>query len=371
MKHQYVIGADFGTDSVRTVIFDTENGQEVSSSICEYPRWKQGRYCNPSQNQFRQHPLDYMETLEKSIKESLSQAPVKTAEAIRGIGIDTTGSTPCAVDKKGNPLALSPEFKDNPDGMFILWKDHTAVEEAEDINQYAETWGGENYTKYIGGVYSSEWFWAKILHVLRKDDKINQAAYSWVEHCDWMPAILTDTQNPLQMKRSRCAAGHKAMWHASWKGLPPESFLSGLDSRLSGMRSCLYEQTFTADSSAGTLSAEWAERLGLSTQVEVSVGAFDAHLGAVGAQIEPYHLCKVMGTSTCDMLIAPLEEMEGKLISGICGQVDGSILPGMLGMEAGQSSFGDVYAWFRDVLLFALKNISKSESEMVKLSKAI
>ncbi len=371
MKHQYVIGADFGTDSVRTVIFDAENGQEISSSICEYPRWKQGRYCDPSQNQFRQHPLDYMETLEKSIKQSLSQAPAKTAEAILGIGIDTTGSTPCAVDKKGKPLALSPEFKDNPDGMFILWKDHTAVEEAEDINQYAETWGGENYTKYIGGVYSSEWFWAKILHVIRKDDKVNQAAYSWIEHCDWMPAILTDTQNPLHMKRSRCAAGHKAMWHASWKGLPPESFLSGLDSRLSGMRSRLYEQTFTADNSAGTLSAEWAERLGLPTQVEVSVGAFDAHLGAVGAQIEPYHLCKVMGTSTCDMLIAPLEEMEGKLISGICGQVDGSILPGMLGMEAGQSSFGDVYAWFRDMLLFPLKNNGKAESKMAKLTNAI
>ncbi|MFO7889794.1 MAG: ribulokinase [bacterium] len=361
MASKYVIGVDFGTDSVRSVIFNALNGQEIASSICEYPRWQQGRYCDPNQNKFRQHPLDYIESLEKSIKQSLSQAPEKTAESVKGIGIDTTGSTPCAVDENGNPLALSPDFTDNPNAMFVLWKDHTSVEEAEEINHYARTWGGEDYTKYIGGVYSSEWFWAKMLHIMRKDDKVNKAAYSWVEHCDWMPALLTDTQDPVKIKRSRCAAGHKAMWHASWNGLPPETFLSGLDRRFSGIRSRLYKQTFTADYSAGTLSREWAERLGLSTNVQVSVGAFDAHLGAIGAQIEPYHLCKVMGTSTCDMLIAPLKEMEGKLVSGICGQVDGSILPEMLGMEAGQSSFGDVYAWFKDVLLFAVKNVPDTE----------
>ncbi len=361
MASKYVIGVDFGTDSVRSVIFNALNGQEIASSICEYPRWKEGRYCDPDQNQFRQHPLDYIETLVKSIKQSLSQAPKNTAEFIKGIGIDTTGSTPCAVDKKGNPLALSPDFTDNPNAMFVLWKDHTSVDEAEEINHHARTWGGEDYTKYIGGVYSSEWFWAKMLHIMRKDDKVNKAAYSWVEHCDWMPALLTDTQETVKMKRSRCAAGHKAMWHASWNGLPPEIFLSGLDQRLSGICSRLYQKTFTADNSAGILSREWAERLGLSTNVQVSLGAFDAHLGAIGAQIEPYHLCKVMGTSTCDMLIAPLKEMKGKLVSGICGQVDGSILPEMLGMEAGQSSFGDVYAWFKDMLLFAVKNISDTE----------
>lgn len=369
MASEYVIGVDFGTDSVRSVIFNALDGQEIASSICEYPRWKEGRYCDPDQNQFRQHPLDYIETLEKSIKQSLSQAPKNTAEFVKGIGIDTTGSTPCAVDKNGVPLALSPDFTDNPNAMFVLWKDHTAVTEAEEINHFARTWGGEDYTKYIGGVYSSEWFWAKMLYIMRKDDKVNKAAYSWVEHCDWMPALLTDTQETVRMKRSRCAAGHKAMWHASWNGLPPEIFLSGLDQRLSGVRSRLYQKTFTADNSAGTLSGEWAKRLGLSTNVQISVGAFDAHLGAVGAQIEPYHLCKVMGTSTCDMLVAPLKEMEGKLVSGICGQVDGSILPEMLGMEAGQSSFGDVYAWFKDVLLFALKYVS--DSEISELADAI
>jgi len=371
MTSQYVIGADFGTDSVRTVIFDALDGQEIASSICEYPRWKEGRYCDPYKNQFRQHPADYIETLEKSVKQSLAKAPEKAAECIKGIGIDTTGSTPCAVDKKGKPLALSPDFTDNPNAMFVLWKDHTSVAEAEEINHHARTWGGEDYTKYIGGVYSSEWFWAKMLQIMRKDDKVNKTAYSWVEHCDWMPALLTDTQERVKMKRSRCAAGHKAMWHASWDGLPPEFFLSGLDQRLSGMRSHLYQQTFTADNSAGTLSPEWAERLGLPSTVQVSVGAFDAHLGSIGAEIEPYHLCKVMGTSTCDMLIAPLQEMEGKLVKGICGQVDGSILPGMLGMEAGQSSFGDVYAWFKDMLLFTVKNIDLPESKVTKLSDSI
>jgi len=184
MTNQYVIGADFGTDSVRTVIFDTLDGREVASSICEYPRWKQGRYSDPNQNQFRQHPLDYIETFEKSIKQNLSQAPPKTAESIKGIGIDTTGSSPCAVDKNGKPLALLQDFTDNPNAMFVLWKDHTAVEEAEEINHFAQTWGGKNYTKYIGGVYSSEWFWAKMLHIMRKDDEVKKAAYSWVEHCD-------------------------------------------------------------------------------------------------------------------------------------------------------------------------------------------
>ncbi len=349
-----VIGLDFGTDSVRTLIVDAHSGEEVASAVRTFPRWKEGRYCDPAANRFRQHPLDHVEGLEATVREALAQAPAGTAERIVGVTADTTGSTPGPVDHSGTPLALLPEFADDPDAMFVLWKDHTAVGEAEEINHVARTWGGEDVTKYVGGVYSSEWFWAKMLHVLRGNPRVREAAFSWVEHCDWITAVLTGKTDPLTLRRSRCAAGHKAMWHASFGGLPPAEFLTRLDPLLAGARDRLYTETWTCDVAAGTLSGEWAARLGLRADVTVGVGAFDAHLGAIGAEIEPYVLCKVMGTSTCDMLVAPLEAMGDTLVGGICGQVDGSILPGMLGMEAGQSAFGDVYAWFRDLLAWPL-----------------
>ncbi|NIN71587.1 MAG: ribulokinase [Gemmatimonadetes bacterium] len=355
-----VIGLDFGTDSVRTVIVDADTGAEVASAVRSFSRWSEGRYCDPAANRFRQHPLDHLEGLEATVREALAAAPPGTAERIAGITVDTTGSTPGPVDRAGVSLALLPEFDDDPDAMFVLWKDHTAVGEAEEINQVARSWGGEDVTKYVGGVYSSEWFWSKILHILRGNPRVREAAFSWVEHCDWVTAVLTGTTDPLTMKRSRCAAGHKAMWHASFGGLPPEDFLTSVDPLLAGLRERLYTETWTCDVAAGTLAPEWAERLGLQTDVVVGVGAFDAHLGAIGGQIQPYVLCKVMGTSTCDMLVAPLDEMGDKLVRGICGQVDGSILPGMLGMEAGQSAFGDVYAWFRDLLAWPLEHLGKA-----------
>jgi L-ribulokinase len=352
-----VIGMDFGTDSVRTVIIDSVGGSEISSAVFNYPRWKEGKYCDPVRNQFRQHPMDYLEGLEWTIQEAIRSAPAGTAENIAGLSIDTTGSTPGAVDSHGTPLALLPEFRENPNAMFILWKDHTSVQEAEEINALAKSWGGIDFTQYEGGVYSSEWFWAKILHALRNDSSIRAEAFSWVEHCDWIPAILTGNTDPKAMKRSRCAAGHKAMWHESFPGLPSEEFLVRLDPLLGGLRAHLYEKTYTSDQALGTLTSEWAKRLGLPHDVKVGVGAFDAHMGAVGGEIKPYELLKIMGTSTCDVLIVPPQDLGRKLVRGICGQVDGSIIPGMIGLEAGQSAFGDVYAWFRDLLLWPVERI--------------
>jgi len=354
---ELVIGLDFGTDSVRTVIVDAHSGEEIASAIRTFARWKEGRYCDPAGNRFRQHPLDHLEGLEATVREALARAPTGTAGRIVGITADTTGSTPGPVDRAGTPLALLPAFADDPDAMFVLWKDHTAVGEAEEINHTARAWSGEDVTKYVGGVYSSEWFWAKMLHILRANPRVREAAFSWVEHCDWITAVLTGTTDPRTMKRSRCAAGHKAMWHASFGGLPPAQFLTRVDPLLDGVRDRLYTETWTCDVAAGSLDPEWANRLGLRPSVIVGVGAFDAHLGAIGGEIEPYVLCKVMGTSTCDMLVAPLEEMGDTLVRGICGQVDGSILPGMLGMEAGQSAFGDVYAWFRDLLTWPVASL--------------
>jgi len=364
-----VIGIDYGTDSVRAIIVDAADGAEIASDVFYYPRWREGKYCDASRNQFRQHPLDYIDGLEATVTGALAKAPRGTADKIRGISMDTTGSTPCAVDERGAPLALTPGFEDNPNAMFVLWKDHTAVKEAEEINTVAKSWGGEDFTKFEGGIYSSEWFWSKILHVLRADETVRKAAYSWVEHCDWMPALITGNTNPLTLKRSRCAAGHKAMWHASWNGLPSEAFLTRLDPLLPGLRSRLYSDTFTGDTPMGNLSKEWADRLGLSTEVVVGVGAFDAHFGAVGAEIEPNMLVKVMGTSTCDMITSEIPAQGEFLVQGICGQVDGSIIPGVLGMEAGQSAFGDIYAWFRDVLLWPLVNILPGMTALDQASK--
>jgi len=354
---KFTIGVDYGTDSVRSVVVDTENGNILASAVFEYPRWKLGKYCDPAKNQFRQHPQDYIEGLETSIKKALSTLPADVVNNIAGISVDTTGSTPIAVDKSGIPLALKKGFEENPNAMFVLWKDHTAVKEADEINNVARTWGGIDFTKYVGGIYSSEWFWAKILHVLREDSNVRDNAYSWVEHCDWIPAILTGNTKPSEIKRSRCAAGHKAMWHEEFGGLPSEEFLVKIDLLLKGIRSKLFDQTYTCDVKVGNLSAEWAKRLGLNKSVAIGAGSFDAHLGALGGEIIPYYLSKVMGTSTCDMLVAPIKEIGNKLIHGICGQVDGSIIPGMLGMEAGQSAFGDIYAWFRKMLLWPVENI--------------
>ncbi|CAN5125240.1 hypothetical protein BH23BAC3_BH23BAC3_31740 [soil metagenome] len=350
----YVIGIDFGTDSVRALLLDT-SGKEIAESVFQYPRWAAGRFCDPLKNQFRQHPADYLEGVESILKEVVSALPAGDSKKIKGISVDTTGSTPVAVNKNGKPLALCEGFEKNPNAMFVLWKDHTSIAEAEEINQLAKSWHAVDYTKYVGGVYSSEWFWAKILHVLRSDKAVRESAYSWAEHCDWITFELTGGDDVSNMKRSRCAAGHKAMWHEEFDGLPSEEFLTELDPLLSGLRERLFRSTETSDKAAGTLSKKWADKLGLSENVVIGVGAFDAHMGAVGGEIEPYYLSKVMGTSTCDMLIVPPDELDGKLIKGICGQVDGSVVPGMIGLEAGQSAFGDVYAWFKKLISTSAK----------------
>jgi L-ribulokinase len=361
---KFTIGVDFGTDSVRALIVNTRTGEEAGSSVFYYPRWKAGLYCDPSMNQFRQHPADYLEGLEMSVNNAVSGTSLEVRNNIVAISVDTTGSTPVAVNRDGVPLSLIPGFSENPNAMFILWKDHTSVAEAEEINNLSRKWGGVDYTKFEGGVYSSEWFWAKILHILRKDKSIRESAFSWIEHCDWIPAVLSGNSDPLKLIRSRCAAGHKAMWHKDFDGLPSEEFLTKLDPLLSGLRSRLFKDTYECNFKVGHLTKEWANKLGLPENVSVGAGSFDAHLGAVGGEIKPYYLSKVMGTSTCDMLIAPLEEISDKLIGGICGQVDGSIIPGMLGMEAGQSAFGDIYAWFRNILMWPVENILKDVEEI-------
>ncbi len=360
-NESFVIGVDYGTDSVRSIIVDAHSGKEIAAAVFFYPRWKDGLFCNPTRNQFRQHPLDYVEGLESTIKRCLQEAGDHVRKNIKGISVDTTGSTPVAVDKTGTPLALTPAFEENPNAMFVLWKDHTSVKEAAEINQHAEKFE-TNYLQFVGGIYSSEWFWAKLLHILREDEAVRSACHSWVEHCDWIPYLLTGGNDVNQLKRGVCSAGHKALWAKIFNGLPPDDFFASLDPLLKGFTKKLFTDTYTSDQAAGRISAEWAQRLGLSSDVLIGVGAFDCHMGAVGGQIEPYYLSKVMGTSTCDMMVAPVDEMEGKLVKGICGQVDGSIIPGMIGLEAGQSAFGDTYAWFKNLLTWPTQNLLQSSS---------
>ena len=360
-QERFVIGIDFGTDSVRSVAVNARNGDEVGSAVFDYPRWGDGLFSDAAKFQFRQHPLDYIEGLETSVQKCLKEAGPTVRKNIIGISADTTGSTPIAVDASGTPLAMHAAFEKNPNAMFVLWKDHTATREAAEINEHA-TQFGVNYLQYVGGIYSSEWFWAKLLHVLRADHTVRSACFSWVEHCDWIPFLLTGGRDAMLVKRGVCSAGHKALWAKPFGGLPPDTFFASLDPLLKGFTKRISNDVYTSDHAAGRLGAEWAGRLGLTTDVVVGIGAFDCHMGAVGGQIEPYYLSKVMGTSTCDMMVIPPEDMRDKLVRGICGQVDGSIIPGMIGLEAGQSAFGDTYAWFKDLLMWPVNSLLDKSS---------
>jgi L-ribulokinase len=362
MARRLVLGIDYGTDSARALVVDADLGAEVATAVAPYRRWARGDYCDPGAQRFRQHPRDHLEALAACVSGALSQAGAGAGDEVAGIGIDTTGSTPVAVDAQGTALAMHGRFADNPAAMFVLWKDHTAITEAARINELAHSGRFADVTRYVGGIYSPEWYWAKALRILGEDAAVAAATAGWVEHCDWLPGVLTGRAAPQLLARSRCAAGHKAMWHADWGGLPPADFLRALDARLPALRAAYAPATLTSDQSAGTLTAEWASRLGVRAGIAVAVGAFDAHLGAVGAGAGPYVLTKVMGTSTCDMMVAPESALTGT-VRGICGQVDGSIIPGMIGLEAGQSAFGDVYAWFRRLLSWPLATLGLASDE--------
>lgn len=350
MKHKKTsLGLDFGTNSVRALVVDILDGREIATAIYDYQTGQAGVILDPADpNLARQNPADYVRGIDSVIKAVLARAKKAdrsfSPDHIIGIGVDTTGSTPLPVDRKGIPLAFKKEFKHNPNAQAWLWKDHTSHAEAAMITELA---AGEHpeYLAKCGGTYSSEWFFSKILHCLRTDRKVFDAALSWIECCDYIPGLLTGVSDPLEMKRSRCAAGHKAMYNDGWNGLPAKDFLAKLDPRLGALRDRLYEKSTTSDVPAGTLTPEWARRLGLPAGIPVAVGAFDAHLGAVGSGVSPGKLIKIIGTSTCDITVWPNSEPLAD-VPGLCGIVDGSVLPGYFGLEAGQSAVGDIFNWF-------------------------
>jgi len=346
---RYSLGIDYGTNSCRSLLIDLDNGAEVGSTVFNYPSGEMGILLDPKDPHVaRQNPQDYLEGLEAVTRGALQQAqanvPGFDPAQVIGIGIDTTGSTPIPVNQAGTPLGLLPEFKNNLNAMVWLWKDHTGYAEAAEITQLAHEMRPHIIAK-CGGIYSSEWWWSKILRLRRVDAQVFAAAYSFVEHCDWIPAVLTGNTDPLALKRGVCSAGHKAMFSTEWGGLPDKEFLAKLDPALADLRDRLYSAAHTSDVKAGELCAEWSQRLGLKAGIAVSVGAFDAHMGAVGAGIKEGTLVKILGTSTCDLMIAPTSKPLAD-IPGVCGIVNGSVLPGFYGIEAGQSAVGDIFLWF-------------------------
>jgi L-ribulokinase len=366
--NKFAVGLDFGTDSVRAVLLRIEDGEEVSRSVQPYERWRQQQYCDAAKQQFRQHPQDLAEAMTRAVR-GLAGAEVDLRHVV-AIGVDTTGSSPLPVGAAARPLGFHEDLKDDPDALCLIWKDHTSVAEAEEINALCHSGKIKDYTRYVGGIYSSEWFWAKILHVSRKNPRVRAAAATWVEMCDWVPALLAGVTDPARIVRSRCAAGHKALWNPEWGGMPGREFVAGLDERLLSMPCPFFANAVPSDHAAGRLSAEWAEKLGLPEGIVIAVGAFDCHMGAVGGGVTPYTFTRVMGTSTCDILIAPPEEVGERVVHGICGQVPDSVLPGFIGFEAGQSSFGDAFAWFRDLLSWGAPTPERRHSILGQLSEA-
>ena len=345
---KYSIGLDFGTNSCRSVIIDIADGNELGTTVFDYPSGDLGILTDPSDpNVARQNPQDYIDGLEFVITGSLEKAksnnPEFDSSDVIGIGVDTTGSTPIPVDESGTPLSLSPEFKDNLNAMVWLWKDHTAHAEAAEITSKAKALRPQ-YLAKCGGTYSSEWWWSKILHLKRCAPEVFEAAHSFVEHCDYIPALLAGNTDPLSMKRSVCAAGHKAMYSQEWGGLPDKEFLEQLDPKLSDLRDRLFNEAISSENVAGNLCSEWAKRTSLSEGTPIAVGAFDCHMGAVACGVKEGVLTKILGTSTCDIAVMP-NSKELDAIPGVCGIVDGSVLPGHYGIEAGQSAVGDIFLW--------------------------
>ena len=370
-KKTITIGLDFGSDSVRAIAVDARSGCVIAEGIADYRRWKEKRYCNPPKQVYRQHPLDYIEAMTDAVHTLFQKIPDTHQTHIAGIGVDATGSTVCPVDRRGVPLAMHDSFADNPSAMFYLWKDHSSVAEADEINKVFTTWGGYDYTRYQGQ-YSSEWIWAKALHAARYDATVNASAFSWVELADWIPALLSARTNPDTMYRCFCAAGHKALWHKSFHGLPAQECLALLDPSLSEISKHFAAVPGMSTDKVGILSKEWQERLGIPYGIIVAGSSLDAHAGAVGAGIKPGTLVKVIGTSTVDMTVVSEEQVQSKSLSTLCGLAQNSILPGYLGLESGQSAFGDIFAWFRRLLMWAVDDsavldVSKRDSLSDKL----
>jgi len=352
MPASFTLGLDYGTNSARALIVRTSDGREFGSCVVDYPSGHQGILLDrKDHNVARQNPLDYLHCLEAATHGALRQAarqPGFRADRVIGIGVDTTGSSPIPVDAQNQPLAAQKKWAKNLNAHCWLWKDHTSWREAAKITQLAAKHRPE-YIAKCGNTYSSEWFWAKLWHCHNVAPDVFAAAYSWVETCDWLPAVLAGVTDPTAVKRGVCAAGHKALYAEDWGGLPDKKFLRKLAPALADLRDRLYERAYDASATAGHLCEAWAAKLGLKAGIPIAIGEFDVHYGAIGSGVAEGTLVKVIGTSTCDVGVVSASKTVAD-IPGICGIVKGAILPGYYGIEAGQSAVGDIFKWWVEVV---------------------
>ncbi|HEY4300269.1 MAG TPA: ribulokinase [Candidatus Didemnitutus sp.] len=349
----FTLGIDYGTNSVRALVVRCADGREMGSCVTPYPSGRAGILLDPRDHHLaRQHPGDYLYGLVGSVRGALTAARRRAGfrpDLIIGVGVDTTGSSPIPVDRHNVPLALQAKWRRNLAAQCWLWKDHTSWREAERFTALAARHRPQ-YIAKCGNTYSSEWWWAKILHCRHVAPDVFRAAYSWVELADWIPSVLAGVDDPRKIKAGICPAGHKALYSDEWGGLPDRRFLGRLDPQLAALRDRLYPRAYDASEPAGHLCPAWARKLGLPAGIPIAIGAFDVHYGAIACGVSEGTLVKVIGTSTCDCGVvsasAPVPD-----IPGICGIVKGAILPGFYGIEAGQSAVGDIFAWWIDVVL--------------------
>jgi L-ribulokinase len=348
------LGFDYGTNSVRALLVRSCDGVELGAGVYNYPTGEAGVvYDAADPHLARQNPADYIAGLKASLDLALAQAqrdfPGFSLSDVIGIGVDTTGSSPIPVNAQNVALATLPEFAGDKAALCWLWKDHTSYQEAAEITALARRVRPQ-YVAKCGNTYSSEWWWSKILHCKRTAPEVFAAAYSWVELADWVPAVLAGVTDPKAIRRGACAAGHKAIYSSEWGGLPDAEFLAMLDPALADLRGRLFDTAYDASHKAGVLCPEWAGRLGLRSGIPIAIGQFDVHYGAIGSGVEEGVIVKAIGTSTCDCTVAAKTRKVAD-IPGICGIVDGSILPGFFGIEAGQSAVGDIFRWWVEVVL--------------------
>ena len=348
----YTLGIDYGTNSVRALVVDCRDGSEIAACVVDYPSGHQGILLDPADHHLaRQSPADYLFGLEKSVTGALAQAvrqPGFEAGQVIGIGVDTTGSSPIPVDERNVPLALDAKWQGNLAAQCWLWKDHTSYREAAQITELA----AQHRPQYIakcGNTYSSEWFWSKLWRCLHVAPEVFDAAFSWVELSDYIPAVLSGVSDPRAVKRGICAAGHKAFYADEWGGYPDKEFLALLDPKLAALRDRLSPRAYDATEAAGALCPEWAAKLGLPAGIPIAIGEFDVHYGAIGSGVDEGVLVKAIGTSTCDCTVVRADTKVAD-VPGICGIVKGAILPGYYGIEAGQSAVGDIFKWWVEVV---------------------
>ncbi len=350
----FTIGLDYGTNSARALVVDCADAREIGTAVVDYPSGNQGILLNSSDHHLaRQNPADYVFALEKATLLALEAAriaePSFSNDQVVGLGMDGTGSSPLPVDQNNAPLAYDPKFSGNLNAQCWLWKDHTSIPEATAITDAARKLRPQ-YLAKIGGTYSSEWSWAKIWHCLKVDPAVFDAAYSWVELADFIPAVLAGVRDPLAIRRGVCMAGHKALYAEDWGGFPDKEFLTVLDPKLAALRDRLFTEAHDASAIAGNLCPTWAEKLGLTVGIPIAIAEMDVHYGAIGCGVDEGTLVKVIGTSTCACAVVSAEKTVAD-IPGICGIVKGAILPGYFGIEAGQSAVGDIFKWFVEGVL--------------------